>query len=813
MPPENQQENLPRKPGVLMDFGLSFFDFLATVVTKGWLLILIVAILLTVISANFAQRLTFDTSIMALLPSDDPAVVDVQEISKLFGKENELIAVVNLDEGIPEELAKEFMDKFASLLMKSPLLEGVEYKLPTLAFKEEARRLEDKLSIVYLFYATPEKDAYLMFLSPTNREESPEFATRLLKAVRDIEYQARKDVHGNVTGLSVTYTGSYVIALEELKAMTRNIRVTALTSIGCALLLFALAFKRVITAIWVGLTLGMALLWTVLIAFMALGSLNLMTVAFAAILAGLGIDFGIHLSNRFLFELSVQEDPYKAIRTTLVTTGDGILFSCLTTALAFYSLLLTDFDGAAQFGFLVGTGIILCTVAMLLVLPSFLLMGAIVIRRRPMLVDSPGLGTIATVMEKHGSNIAMILILLLGAFHFYIFSKNNFPEFDNRLDSMVFQENRAFAALNDARERFGNYFEHLSLVAKSKDPDEAIRLLHTTVPGIEELTNNGRLMRFEYIFKYLPSADKRKMIVKAVTRRGRPDRTLKYLMKKLKRTPAKEEEYEILLREKKEILHLLRSDLSLESFTYEELKKTLPSVLFDKFFARDRVTGDYLSVCYMYPTKTISEEEDIRELCVALNVDGRRLRMAGMSLMRGKLERLIQRQFKVITVCIAIVLAAMLFLICRRINLVIVSVIPLLMSLVTTISFMVLYDLKLNYMNIVAFPLILGMGIDNSIHMLYRYFESDTRSVRSTVGQAGKAILVTSLTTISGFGSLLLTKHNGLVSLGLITSVGIGACLLTSLFVLPGLLILFAPPGSKDPAPEDPGADAPSTQA
>ncbi|MFC1671661.1 MMPL family transporter [Planctomycetota bacterium] len=278
--------------------------------------------------------------------------------------------------------------------------------------------------------------------------------------------------------------------------------------------------------------------------------------------------------------------------------------------------------------------------------------------------------------------------------------------------------------------------------------------------------------------------------------RGDPERALNYLLKRLKRVDSKKEEYEILAREKEEIVHLLRSDLSLETLDYEQLKQVLPTVLFRKFFAHDRASGDYLSICYIYPTKRISEQEEIDELAGPLHIDGNALRLVGMGLLLNRLESLIKEQFRLITVVIAAVLALMLALICRKLHLVILSVVPLLMSLVATITVMVVFDMKLNYMNIVAFPLILGMGIDNSIHMLYRYFEDGKRSVHATIGEAGKAIALTSLTTIAGFGSLVLTHHNGLISLGILTSVGIGACFLTTVLVLPGLLMAFDPPVS-----------------
>jgi len=82
------------------------------------------------------------------------------------------------------------------------------------------------------------------------------------------------------------------------------------------------------------------------------------------------------------------------------------------------------------------------------------------------------------------------------------------------------------------------------------------------------------------------------------------------------------------------------------------------------------------------------------------------------------------------------------------------------------------------------------MGIDDSIHMLQRYFENNDRSIFTVITTTGRAILLTSLTTMLGFGSLIFTGHSGLASLGIVTSAGIGFCLLSSFFILPGLIVM-----------------------
>ena len=93
-------------------------------------------------------------------------------------------------------------------------------------------------------------------------------------------------------------------------------------------------------------------------------------------------------------------------------------------------------------------------------------------------------------------------------------------------------------------------------------------------------------------------------------------------------------------------------------------------------------------------------------------------------------------------------------------------------------------------MGFAAFPLIVGIGIDNGIHLVRRHLEMPGRDVRQLLGVSGAALIQTNLTTIVGFGALLSATIPPLAELGLITAVGIGFTLLASIFLVPAILVL-----------------------
>jgi predicted RND superfamily exporter protein len=120
--------------------------------------------------------------------------------------------------------------------------------------------------------------------------------------------------------------------------------------------------------------------------------------------------------------------------------------------------------------------------------------------------------------------------------------------------------------------------------------------------------------------------------------------------------------------------------------------------------------------------------------------------------------------------------------------------VPLAMGIVVAIGCLSLLGVSLNPANLIAFPLILGVGADNGVHVLHD-FRNRRRGVRYQLSYAtGRGIMVAALTTILGFGTLVIANHRGLASLGLALTLGVTACMLTALVFLPALLGVVSVP-------------------
>jgi predicted RND superfamily exporter protein len=134
-------------------------------------------------------------------------------------------------------------------------------------------------------------------------------------------------------------------------------------------------------------------------------------------------------------------------------------------------------------------------------------------------------------------------------------------------------------------------------------------------------------------------------------------------------------------------------------------------------------------------------------------------------------------------------IALMVFVHFRKISSVILALIPVGMGCLWAVGLMGMSGVSFNPANIIMLPLIIGIGVTNGIHILNRYTEEQHPSIlaRST----GKAVLVSGLTTIAGFGSLMLAKHRGIESLGYVMAAGVASCMVVALTFLPVILNLM----------------------
>jgi predicted RND superfamily exporter protein len=175
-------------------------------------------------------------------------------------------------------------------------------------------------------------------------------------------------------------------------------------------------------------------------------------------------------------------------------------------------------------------------------------------------------------------------------------------------------------------------------------------------------------------------------------------------------------------------------------------------------------------------------EEDV------LNLTGR-LPIGMPALMLEIIELIRTDIINIVGFCIGVIFI-FLIITFKKIKIALITLIPLLTSLYLTLVSMELFNIDLNIFSIIAFPIILGIGIDSSIHLEHRIIENK-ESIPYIIEHTGKAVILTSVTTILGFGSLSFSSHQGISSIGLTVVLGMSISLINSLTLLPALNSIF----------------------
>ncbi|MFQ5715965.1 MAG: MMPL family transporter, partial [Nitrospinales bacterium] len=179
-----------------------------------------------------------------------------------------------------------------------------------------------------------------------------------------------KELKPRYPDIRVGLTGGDVIASDEMVVTLADVaRASQLALAGVALLFF-IFFKGVVKPLLAIFSLVVALCWAMGFTALTVGHLNILSVVFTTILIGLGIDFGIHILERYREERASGKEILPALEKTIHGTGKGNFAGAITTAMAFGAMTLTDFRGIAELGWIAGGGILLCFLAMILLLPA-----------------------------------------------------------------------------------------------------------------------------------------------------------------------------------------------------------------------------------------------------------------------------------------------------------------------------------------------------------------------------------------------------------------------------------------------------------
>jgi hopanoid biosynthesis associated RND transporter like protein HpnN len=622
-------------------------------------------------------------------------------------------------------------------------------------------------------------------------------------------------------GVTVRLTGNVALNYEEMVSVARGAVFAILGSfcLVAVILYVALGSARLVTCVLVTLLVG--LIWTAGFATLVVGELNVVSIAFAVLFIGLGVDFGIHLAMRYAELLHRGSGHLGALEETAGGVGGSLVLCAVTTAIGFYAFLPTDYEAMVELGLISGTGMPISLIASLTVLPALLNAGEPSRARQSRPPPRWFTVTLIPVAARHVWAVRGVAVFL-GAGSLFLIPR---LEFDINV-----------ARIRDPSMETTQTFEEL--LADSQNSPWTVDLLSDDLVSAEALAAEVRELdvveRAVTLMDYVPEDQEEKMeiladltfFVPAPASFGaaQPDppvadqilalRALRDLLDAPWIVAGDAGRSDSARRARWQIERFLarlekieRQEEALESFQ-ESLLGSLQDQMLLLWKALEPDTVDLAALPVALRERMVAADgsarvevlprEDLNDdEALARFVDGVRAvapQTTGSAVSVLEWARATVASVREALALAVIAVALVIFLLWRRIADVVLVLVPLLLASLLTCATAVLIDLPVNFVNIVVMPLLLGIGVDSGIHLVHRHRIAQQADPDSWAGEnllstsTAQAVLFSALTTMASFGNLALASHRGLASLGVFLLIGITYMLLCNLVLLPALI-------------------------
>lgn len=624
-------------------------------------------------------------------------------------------------------------------------------------------------------------------------------------AMREIRETAHEIGLTEDAGIRVRLTGSAALEQEELASVSEGIGIAGLVSLALVTVLLVWGFRSVRLFAATLATLLMGLLWTAAFAILALGALNLISVAFAVLFIGLGVDFAIHYGMRYREARSAGEDHLAAVAAAGGSVGGSLTLAAVCAAIGFYSFLPTDYRGLAELGLIAGTGMFIALVANLTVLPALLTLSPPRIGAAAAATVGNGSGSAAALFDALLRRRRWVLVgaAVLAAASFALATQARF-DFDPL--NLKDPESESVRTLFDLTEdpRISPY----SATVLAPDAEAAARLADEleALPEVAEAETIGDFVppaqaeKVDTIFGMglflAPSISGEPTASRGAEERAAAHETLQAALKRLA-GEGEDEAAEAAVRlraaldgmpadaladlERRLLAELpgqvarLRDALEAEAFAAGDLPQDL---------RRRYIADDGTARISILPARDLRDREALLAFVeavrrVAPDATGAPFIIyeAGRAVVQAFLEA------AAIAIClIAVLLAALL----RRTRDVLVVFTPLVLAAGVTLAATVVAGISFNFANVIVLPLLFGLGVAGTVHLVLRAREAGARA--AFCSSTPRAVVFSALTTIGSFASIGLSSHPGTASMGVLLTIAIMLTLATTMTLLPALL-------------------------
>jgi len=680
---------------------------------------------------------------------------------------------------------------------------------PTAAFTEELM-INDPLGLMPLFFDRPMgglgnlnvdlSDGYylakdgrtlIMLIKPTGSWQDLEFDERLMAMVQQVEQSVHDqlaeelaEVDAQPSAIEVRYSGRYAITVDETKLIRQDVARNLIFSLLAVSALYWICYRRFAALLYSSVPLLVGQAMTFGVAFFVLHSLNAASSAFTALLMGLGTDFVIVMYARYVEERRLGRTLAEATELMVGETGLGVFTGAITSAGTFYAMCISEFRGLFDLGFLIGTGILLCAVAIVFLVPAMIQWNEGVRRRKvesikKLHVQSFLLEYLIPFAARHRALVITATVLLTAGSGYLATNL----EFDDTVSVLRSENSPAYQEQKRMQEKFGAALSYMMALADAPTAEEAVALTEKIEDRLQPFLEDGTVHHYDSILGYLPPYSQQRQILAALADddRGEFDsaRIRATFEQAVEQNGFRAAAFAGFLGRMERFLEP-EGPVSLEDLEQRGLGR-----LTERYVRRDE--DGVRIVTYISMSDPRWRRNPPPGLIETLSEGEEGIVVTGTNVVGREFRKIFSREAPRAVLIGLVVVFVLLLVDFRSLRLTSIALGQLICGVIMMLGVMKLLDIHLNYVNAFVATMILGVGIDYSIHLVHRMSLTGGK-VEAGLLETGKAVVLAALTNIAAFGTLTLGNYPALRSFGMVALIGSATCLFTALTFVPAVM-------------------------
>ena len=629
----------------------------------------------------------------------------------------------------------------------------------------------------------------------------------------DAIYTTARTLGLSMGGYQVRLTGSAALESDELKSVESGMGLAGLISMALVTLVLLAGLRSVGAMAALLVTLIAGLVWTAALAMVFVGAFNLISVAFAVLFVGLSVDFGIHFTLRAREHVSRENGWQNALAMGAERSGPSLGLCAVTTAIAFFSFLPTSYVGLAELGLIAGIGMGIALVANLTLLPALLRLFVRTPKPVPVAVGS----TLGYDISKTLQRFALPIVVVGGLSALLAAWVAQGARFD--FDPMNLRDRTApsmrtlddLAANGDVHPYAADVLvadleaaRNLSMQLEALPAVGAVHSVLSLIPSQQ----GEKLNTIDDMALYLGPAffQAQGAVVMTPPEAETALSALKENLLRLKNQPG----IAVSVAALSDVFNDLDPGNDAVARINQSLFAGLPANLETLVDALDAGPVDVAALPAHLRSRYIGINGEIRlEVRPRINVhDSKALaafvadvqnlapHASGAPVIIVEAGRAVLGAFAQALATSLVGIGIVLWLVLRRLRDVGLVFAPVFVAALWTLAVAAIFDVPFNFANVIVLPLLFGLSVDFGIHLVMRARDTEIGADGAVVDpmrtSTPRAVLMSALTTLGSFGSIMLSGHPGTASMGQLLSIAITLSLLAVLILLPAMLTVSA---------------------